>query len=569
MGGLRNVRGSRLLLAFAAGAGLLVGQAAYFQAGSGYTYAGVPPNSVGALDCNGFSPIQQTIKRTAVCADPRGYEGGRFYDNGHYVGHDEPTIQFLSDAPGSGNNVTWTEVLSKEPARRPTVNNPGSDVTHNFELSIAPWFSMALCNPQSYPQTPCAPNSDVNASPCNLAVECPPGVFPGGGSSFLEMQFYPPGFAPFVDNISCDNTHWCASLHINDLQCTENFQSCNLNCIEPTNFAFIQTDGVPTGPPSPQLSNLASVTPNAHTLLMNPGDTIRARIFDATIPGGHALETAIDDLTTGQSGFMIASAANGFMMTSIADCSGTPFNYEPEYSSAKAINIVPWAALQANINTEFETGHFTPCSSVTGKQTLTLGSFTDTFYTTCHGAYENAAPPDGSTTNPEVSDAPCYPNNDTHGGTVPPNLVAGCGEFFSQNGDLDFDGSPYWSDWPTSTRPNSFPSTFRQQQPTTNGGAHYAQVMFETDLAASESTCSPTTLAGCAAPPPNAPGKFYPYWTLASVDDQCVWEFGNMSNGNNFGRTAQYGSPSARYFGNLTGPVMANPTCSGGPDSNN
>jgi hypothetical protein len=72
----------------------------------------------------------------------------------------------------------------------------------------------------------------------------------GGGSSFLEMQFYPPGFAPFVDSISCDNTHWCASLHINDLECTRGFVTCNTNCEEPTNFAFIQRDGVPTGPPA-------------------------------------------------------------------------------------------------------------------------------------------------------------------------------------------------------------------------------------------------------------------------------------------------------------------------------
>jgi hypothetical protein len=569
MGRLRSLLQSRWLLGAAIGMALVVAQGTYLNAAnSGYRYAGVAPNAVGGLDCNGFSPIQASMKLSPICSDPRGYEGGRFFDNGHYVGHDEPTIQFLSDAPGSGNNATWTETLPKDPIKKPTVTSPGNDVTHNFELTIAPWFSMALCNPQSYPQLPCKPNSDINASPCNLTAECPAGVFPGGGSSFLEMQFYPPGFAPFVDNISCDNAHWCASLHINDLECTVNFQTCNLNCIEPTNFAFIQTDGVPTGPPSPQLSNLATNTPNSHTLLMNPGDKVRARIFDAAIPGGHALETAIDDLTTGQSGFMIASAANGFMMTSIADCSGTPLNYEPEYSSAKAVNIVPWAALQANINTQFEIGHFTACSSVTGPQTLHLSpTVTDTVWFDCHGAYENAAPADGGT-NPEASDVPCYPKGDTHGGLAPPNLVAGCIDAFVQNGDLDFDGNPYWPDWPNSTKPNNFPSTFRQLQPSTNGGQGYPRMMIETDAAASESTCSPTTLSGCAVPPPTAPGRFYPYWTQANVNDQCVWEFGNMQNGNDFGRFAQYGGPTARFFGNLAGPVMANPSCEGDSSNN-
>ena len=125
---------------------------------------------------------------------------------------------------------------------------------------------MALCNPFSYPLLPCQPKSDENA-PATVNAPVPPGVYPGAGSSFLEMQFYPPGMAPFVDNISCDNTHWCASLHINDLECTVNFASCNTDCEEPTNFAFIQTNGVPTGPPSPQLADLATSTPNKHTLL--------------------------------------------------------------------------------------------------------------------------------------------------------------------------------------------------------------------------------------------------------------------------------------------------------------
>jgi hypothetical protein len=549
------------LAAAAAVATVVFAQGAYAPVQATTAAGGVRPNAVGELDCNGFSSIQKVVKIARICSDPRGYEGGRFYDNGHYVGHDEPTIQFISSAPGSGNNVSWTETLSKDPLALPTVSNPGSDVTHYFELSAAPWFSMALCNPGSYPQTPCAPNSDKNASPCNLAVSCPAGVFPGGGSSFLEMQFYPPGFAPFIDNLSCDNKHWCASLHINDLECTENFASCNLNCIEPTNFAFIQRDGVPTGPPSPQLANVATNTPNSKTLMMNPGDMVRATIFDAKITGGHALETRIDDLTTRQSGFMIASAANGFMSTSISDCSGTPFNYEPEYSSAKAINIVPWAALQANINTQFETGHFEACTSLTGPATFTFGTFKDTYFTRCHGAYENAATADGGKINPEVADSPCYPKGDEHGGTASPNQVTGCVQFFTQNGDLDFDGSTYYPDWPTSTSPNKFPSTFRQLQPTTNGGSAYPQIMMETDLAASESTCSPTTLAGCAAPPPNAPGKFYPYWTQALVGGQCVWEFGNMRNGNTFGKDAQYDGPSRRFFGTLAGPVMANTNC--------
>jgi hypothetical protein len=510
----------------------------------------IRPNAVGGLDCNGLSTIQRPVRPALACSDPRGKDGGRFVDNGVYIGHDEPDLRFISNQPGSGNGVTFTERLGSDPAALPTVAHPGTDVSNYFQLSIAPWFSMALCDPQSYPLLPCTPNSDANA---------PKGLYPGGGSAFLEMQFYPPGFAPFVDNISCDNTHWCASLHINSLECTQNFVTCNPKCVEPTNFAFIQTDGVPTGPPSPQLANVASNTPNARTLLMNPGDSIRARIFDTAVPGGHALETSIDDLTTGQHGFMVASAANGFTSTSIVDCSGTPLNFEPEYSSAAVGNVIPWAALQVNISTQFEIGHFTPCTGVSGRATFTSGTFTDKYFKRCAGPYEAAAPPDP--TPQELSDAFCFRAGDTHGGAAPPNRVTGCTDVLAQNGDLDFDGSGYWPEWPNSVTPGTYPATFQQQQPVTTGGQRYPSIQFETDVAFAEPACLPTG-QNCTVPPVNAPGHFYPYWTQARTSQGCVWEFGQMPNGNDFGKDHQYGAvPPTLGFQNIESSVMPNPNC--------
>jgi hypothetical protein len=122
--------------------------------------------------------------------------------------------------------------------------------------------------------TPCTPESDANA---------PRGESLGGGNAFLEAQFYPPGFAPHADGISCDNVHWCAALTATDLICAPD-KSCNENCPEPQNFAFVQRDGVPTGPPSPQQSTLATFTQDAQTLLMNPGDQLRIHTFNAPVP---------------------------------------------------------------------------------------------------------------------------------------------------------------------------------------------------------------------------------------------------------------------------------------------
>lgn len=520
----------------------------------------------GELDCNGDSPVQ-TPARLYNCTDIRGFAGvnnqntwgGKFYDNGHYIGHDEPDTTFLSTQPGSGGNVTWKLTLGKDPAAAPTDKTPGSDVAHWFELSPAPWLSMAICDPNSYPQLPCTPNSDKNAAS---------GSYPGGGSAFMEMQFYPPGSAPFVDSVSCDNTHWCAALTIDSLECTDQFAQCNNNCEEPLNAAFVQTNGVPAANPSPQ-AYPDNQFPNAETLLMNPGDILKVHLWDALVPNGggqKALEVVIDDLTTGKSGFMQASAKNGFKNTSLTNCAGTPFNFEPEFSTASAGNYVSWSALQTNISTEFETGHFEPCTSLSAKVANTIDpSDTSVLYNSCHGPYETAGGAEGA----ETGDALCWQKGDTHSGyagvgtSTPPDEITACEANLYQNGDLDFDGSAYWPEWPTSTAPTSLdPSSFVEALPV-SAGRKYAQLFFQTDLALSESTCTSTNHSGCTVPP-KGPGGFYPYWSEATnASGACKLEFGNVSSGvNDFSQDAQYGTAQWATLGypDFVGKILTN-TC--------
>jgi len=182
-----------------------------------------------------------------------------------------------------------------------------------------------------------------------------------------------------------------------------------------------------------------------------------------------------------------------------------------------------------------------------------LSGFPDTTWNRCHGPYENSAPAGAEKSEP--GDAFCYPRGDTHGGRVAPNVVTGCVDDVFQNGDLDFDGTSYWANWPTSTTPNRWPSTFLQHFPTTNGH-DYAAFQIQTDAALSEASCNFPNPSGCKVPPPAAPGKFYPYWTLTK---SCVWEFGNMTNGNTFGKQAQYGSIKPQLgYAQLLGPIMPN-----------
>jgi hypothetical protein len=95
--------------------------------------------------------------------------------------------------------------------------------------------------------------------------------------------------------------------------------------------------------------------------------------------------------------------------------------------------------------------------------------------------------------------------------------------------------------------------------------AGYRDLQFQTDVPASDVGCNIVSGAGCQAPPAGA--AFYPFYSLLSGgwdgwDQSCQLTFGNDIKGktiNDFGKDAQYGPPSARYFGDLAGGVMHNP----------
>ena len=65
----------------------------------------VAPNPGNELDCNGWSHKYKAIaaEAGALCTDPIKILNGkatRFADNGWYVGHDEPSVKFISSQPG-------------------------------------------------------------------------------------------------------------------------------------------------------------------------------------------------------------------------------------------------------------------------------------------------------------------------------------------------------------------------------------------------------------------------------------------------------------------------------------
>jgi hypothetical protein len=562
----------------------------------------VSPNRTNDLDCNGWSSSYHCARSAmkSLCTDPVEDKNGKaapFVDNGWYVGHDEPSVKFISSQPGSGNRMTYFMRLPIDPFKPPT---PSGSVTDYGELSIAPWFGLPICNPLSYPQDPCTPDSDTN-----VGLNVPNAA----GSAFLELQLYPPGFTPFIDNNSCSRNYWCGALTIDSLECTYGFTTCNPNCEDPINFSYLQTNGVPTGPPSPQLTDASTFLPDAHTLYMNGGDVLAITIVDPS----QGLTAIINDLTTHRKGWVTASAANGFMDTNIADCSGRPFTFHAEYNTARQQNRVPWAALEGGVLMEQEIGHSEACNSLANQDPYSTTyadgqSYSDPYtYDTCDGGSEGpnatgegpcnpltficqnattqgptgpvACPTDNSATGAhcEFSDSFCFPKGDRivliNGvPTAASNPLDFCSANRYQNGDLDFDGISYQPNtWPDGSPDHPTPASYTG--PFT-GGRPYPTIQFETDISGSANLCKTATGAGCTVPPISA--DFYPFWSLTNSRrpaqipaprGTCVWDFGNSIPGvttEDFGRDAQYGAPDLSWYGgtNISVP-LPNPQFSG------
>jgi hypothetical protein len=465
----------------------------------------------------------------AETADAVGYEG-------RYTGHDEPSLLFYSNTPGSGNNTSYRLTVPRDPPILP--RQDGSGGTFNFQDRIAFWFGMALCDNQSAPEfthAPCVPNSDANifdgADPTK-----PDYIGRHPGTAFLELQFYPPGWVSFENGISCDATKWCAAMALFSLNRDMNNGTGagvnnNADClakvgVEPANFAFITHDGRPQAPPAPLDLTLAAFTPDpARDLFMNAGDALDISVHDS--PAG--LVTEIRDLTTHQSGSMTASVANGFAQVNYdptaAVCTQSPYAFHPMYATSSEHTRVPWAAHSYSVAFSDEIGHFEYCASVNPDGTCAA----------------DPSDPNG----PDGDDVGC------HGPDESLRVrIGGC-----TGTDNDFDGVSYQPTWPgTFTNPVRdlllHPRSVLLSSPTFNRGRNYDRVAFEADLPRIEAAdfggnCDRSTGANCVNPPPGA--NFYPiYSTRASLSVGCLWQLGGThipGTRNTFGgtSTAEYG----------------------------
>jgi hypothetical protein len=483
-----------------------------------------------------------------------------------YIGHDEPMVQFFSNRPGTGNDVTYRLRLPTDPPTLP--RQDGSGGTFNFQQNITFWLGMQLCddegspNPDGLAQTghatiPCQPDTDANLF-ANPDPNSPRYFGLGPGQGFMEMQFYPPGWVSWPAGTSCSATQWCSALNIDTFQNNSNSGALNNNdCLntvgpEPVNFAFTTKNGVAAAPANPQ--HPEHFTPDLNRdFLMNPGDVLRIHMFDS--PNG--FRVSINDVTANTSGLMTASAANGFGSVvfdpAATTCQVRLHDYHPMYSTATPAGRNFNAAHTGNISFSDEIGHFEYCGAVRNDN---IGS---------------CAQPLGDDTNdPDVGPDPAGDDDFCLPAAASTRIkIGGC-----LDTDGDFDGVSYKFTWPGSiSNPvadqllNASPVRFTSPL---SGGKSFETSAFESNISRSESTdtefgaavpcqrhitnpADPNPGVGCVNPPPHA--NFYPFYSTIQSGGTC-W----LQQGGPYipGTTNKFGGSAAAEYGPLR--VISYPT---------
>jgi hypothetical protein len=494
-----------------------------------------------------------------------GYKG----DDNAYVGHDEPSLLFYSNTPGSGNNNYWNVTLPNQPPGLPSQAGAGSP-SWDFELHPAFWFGMTMCDSTSYPnytQT-CNPDTDSNIYE-GTNPSAPNFISHHPGAAYMEFQFYPPGWVPWINAISCDPTKWCAAMVVwSFIEQANPFQFSNPACAgitgaEPGNLQFLSlgTSGVNVnGPADFWDATVGTFTPDSSkNLFMNSGDRLSIHMNDTAA----GFKIQVNDLTSGQVGAALASANNGFAHApynpAAATCNPTPYSFHPMYSTSSEHTRVVWAAHSYNVAYSDEIGHFDLCNTISGPGGNCTG---------LEGGFDDQEAADGD-------DTGCFPGNFSF--LVP---ITGC---IGQN--TGFDGSSYSAvAWPGTGQPaNMTPQPLKFKSPYFGSSpitGQYQRAAFETDLIALENSAPPyggapftcsTQSAGpqCQNPPStddstgtNTVQAFYPIFsTVLSTGwvGQCMWAEGGANQNqtiNNFGGTSttEYGPPLGFYYP-LNGPT--------------
>ena len=224
-----------------------------------------------------------------TCAEPDARTGTSIagYDQGpqrcaHLALHRSrrAAVQFYSNRPGSGNNVTYQLRLPKDPPTPPKQDGSGGNWTASSRIDVLARHA-AVRRPGLT-----EPGRAALDRPCDGALQAgqrlqhvrqpepeQPSVLrprprPGlHGDAVLSA-----GLGAWPAGIGCTAKQWCAALNIDTFQNNANTGTFNntdcLNTVgpEPVNFAFLTKNGVATAPGEPAAPGALRSRPRARFL---------------------------------------------------------------------------------------------------------------------------------------------------------------------------------------------------------------------------------------------------------------------------------------------------------------
>ena len=293
----------------------------------------------------------------------------------------------------------------------------------------------------------------------------------------------------------------------------DNNAACNnyiLGGPEPINWAYITRSGALPGAGQPAVhrhvrparTSPRSTRTTRKDLMMNPGDRITHPHARHDAPASGSTST---DLTTGQSGSMTASVANGF----------GHILYKPDSDDLPrgAVRVPPRVLHRQPARQHLVGAHLQRRDVRRDRPLRELPA---------------SSTPDFNCAVPGGQDAGGLDEDDGNNFCVPgaDSMLVKINGCFSD--DEDFDGQSYRNDWP-GTNPEPGPATRSctrrrccspARWPT--GTTNYSTVAFETDLPRIEASdsqdnppfCDRTTGANCVNPPNGA--QFYPFFTTTA-----------------------------------------------------
>ena len=197
--------------------------------------------------------------RPFLCVDPYHSIGA----DGEYTGHDEPSVLFYSHRHGTGNDLTYTMKLPKNPPTKP--NQAGTAGTFDFQLRATFWLGLTMCDiavvAELHPQVQGRQRRETRGSRARTRTRRTTSASIPGKRTW-SCSSTSRATSRSSTGSAAAATKWCANMTIDSLSDQDNTGvQQNADCLsnpnnflvgeEPINWAYITKSGKSQAPANP------------------------------------------------------------------------------------------------------------------------------------------------------------------------------------------------------------------------------------------------------------------------------------------------------------------------------